>query len=92
VNKLLALYKGTRNFHNFTSGKLADDKSANRFVMNSQCGPPFEMEGMEFCVISVRGQSFMLHQIRKMIGLVIAVVKGVTDSSCITGKVWGPIK
>ena len=33
-----------------------------------QCGEPFVMDGMEFCVLKVKGQSFMLHQIRKMIG------------------------
>ena len=33
-----------------------------------QCGEPFVREGIEFVAMTVRGQSFMLHQIRKMIG------------------------
>lgn len=33
-----------------------------------QCGKKFEAEGIEFLVLRVKGQSFMLHQIRKMIG------------------------
>ena len=33
-------------------------------------------DGYEFAVIKVKGQSFMLHQIRKMIGLIIAIVRG----------------
>ena len=35
-----------------------------------QCGKPFVREGLEFVTCKVRGQSFMLHHIRKMIGTV----------------------
>ncbi|KAL6469819.1 hypothetical protein MHYP_G00209380 [Metynnis hypsauchen] len=76
VNRLFALYKGTHNFHNFTSQKGPRDPSAKRYITHMSCGEPFVRQGAEFAVITVRGQSFMMHQIRKMIGLVIAVVKG----------------
>ena len=76
----------------FLSGKLPTDMSAKRFVMDMSCGFPFVVDGMEFCVITVRGQSFMIHQIRKMIGLVIAVVRKVCGPSVLTDKVWAPLK
>ncbi|PIK49468.1 putative tRNA pseudouridine synthase A, mitochondrial [Apostichopus japonicus] len=76
VNDLLAKYKGTHNFHNFTSGKLHDDMSANRYIMDFTCEKAFVDEGMEFAIMRVKGQSFMLHQIRKMIGIIIAILRG----------------
>lgn len=76
ANELFTLYTGTHNFHNFTSQKGPRDPSAKRYITHMSCGEPFVRQGVEFAVITVRGQSFMMHQIRKMIGLVIAVVKG----------------
>uniref|UniRef100_A0A452I5M5 Pseudouridylate synthase 1 homolog n=1 Tax=Gopherus agassizii TaxID=38772 RepID=A0A452I5M5_9SAUR len=91
VNKLLACYRGTHNFHNFTSQKGPKDPSAKRYIMEMDCEEPFVREGMEFVVIKVKGQSFMMHQIRKMIGLVIAVVKGYAPES-IMERSWGEEK
>nr|XP_028566123.1 tRNA pseudouridine synthase A isoform X1 [Podarcis muralis] len=91
VNSLLACYKGTHNFHNFTSQKGPKDPSAKRYIMEMYCEEPFVREGMEFAVIKVKGQSFMMHQIRKMIGLVIAIVKGFA-SEAIMERCWGEEK
>lgn len=59
--------------------------------MEMYCGEPFVRENVEFAVIQVRGQSFMMHQIRKMIGLVIAIVKGYAAES-IMERSWGEEK
>ncbi|KAL4232263.1 tRNA pseudouridine synthase 1 [Mactra antiquata] len=83
MNEVLEKYIGTHNFHNFTSGVKANDPSAKRYMKHFECGLPFVRDGVEFCVISVTGQSFMLHQIRKMIGLAIAIVKGFTQMDSI---------
>ena len=76
VNEILKLMHGTHNFHNFTSGKGADEASAQRYILEFKAEQPFVKKGHEFIVLSVKGQSFMLHQIRKMIGLCIAICRG----------------
>uniref|UniRef100_UPI0037E8ABE4 pseudouridylate synthase 1 homolog isoform X1 n=2 Tax=Semicossyphus pulcher TaxID=241346 RepID=UPI0037E8ABE4 len=91
ANRLFALYKGTHNFHNFTSQKAANDPSARRYITEMSCGEPFICSSTEFAVITVRGQSFMLHQIRKMIGLVIAVIKGYAKEE-VMERSWGQEK
>ncbi|XP_026153352.1 pseudouridylate synthase 1 homolog [Mastacembelus armatus] len=91
LNHLFVLYKGTHNFHNFTSQKAPNDPSARRYIIEMSCGEPFVRNNTEFAVITVRGQSFMLHQIRKMIGLVIAVIKGYAKEE-ILERSWGQEK
>uniref|UniRef100_A0A0X3Q5Z4 Pseudouridylate synthase 1 homolog n=2 Tax=Schistocephalus solidus TaxID=70667 RepID=A0A0X3Q5Z4_SCHSO len=82
VNNMLNHFKGTHNFFNFTSRRTANDLSCRRYIMSIECGAPFLLDGdREFAVITVVGQSFMLHQIRKMIGLVIAIVSGHTTEA-----------
>lgn len=84
VNDTLKLYEGTKNYHNFTSKKAAFDPSARRYLVLVECGTPFLInQKYEFATIKVKGQSFMLHQIRKMIGLALAVVRGLTSDDTI---------
>lgn len=80
INELLRIYKGSRKFHNFTEGKQPYDPSAIRQIHRVECDEPFLVDDVEFCVIRIRGNSFMIHQIRKMIGVVIAVSREVIDS------------
>lgn len=78
-NSTLQGYQGTHIFHNFTSGKKYKDDSAVRYIKSISCSEPFfpcKQNELEFVVVRLKGQSFMMHQIRKMIGLAIAVVKG----------------
>lgn len=78
-NSTLQGYVGTHIFHNFTSGKTFKDDSSVRVIRYMNCSKPFfpcDQKELEFVVVRVKGQSFMMHQIRKMIGLAIAVVKG----------------
>ena len=47
---------------------MLDVISVNSIVGAAQIGEPFEWNGLEFVILTVHGQSFMMHQIRKMIG------------------------
>lgn len=85
INDTLKLYEGTKNYHNFTSKKAFFDPSARRYIVSVECGSPFLVEEKyEFATIKIKGQSFMLHQIRKMVGLTLAVIRGLTSSDIIT--------
>lgn len=77
VNDTLAVFQGQTNFHNYTVKKLFFDRSSERYIYSIECGQPFIEHGVEFARITVKGSSFMLHQIRKMIGFTLAVVRGI---------------
>lgn len=79
------MYVGTKNFHNFTIKKEPYDPSAKRYIMSFECQTPFVPDNteVEFARLKVTGQSFMMHQIRKMVGLVIAIMRGYKDAEII---------
>ncbi|XP_059051923.1 pseudouridylate synthase 1 homolog isoform X2 [Achroia grisella] len=91
VNSVLSVYKGTKSYHNFTEKKHFQDPSALRYMMNFSIDRVFVHTDMEFAVLLVKGQSFMLHQIRKMVGLMIAVVRGHTNM-CTLERAFGKEK
>lgn len=79
INELLQVYKGFKKFHNFTINKNYSDDSCSRYMKHLECGPPFIVDDIEFCQIRIQGNSFMMHQIRKMMGLILAVIREVID-------------
>lgn len=81
VNETLQQYKGMKNYHNFTKNKEHYEVNSSRTMYQLECGEPFVRDDIEFAVIRIKGQSFMMHQIRKMIGLMLAVVRDVIDAS-----------
>ncbi|GMR32431.1 hypothetical protein PMAYCL1PPCAC_02626, partial [Pristionchus mayeri] len=89
INEVLSQYKGTHNFFNYTSGKSFNDRSCNRYIISFEVGSPFifrddfRKEEIEFVPCTVKGQSFMLHQIRKMIGMMISIVREIQHPSAL---------
>lgn len=84
-------YEGSHNFHNFTLGKTYKDPSARRYMKSTSVLEPFIIEGTEWISIKIHGQSFMLHQIRKMICMAALVVRTGCPISRI-GDCFGPAK
>jgi tRNA pseudouridine38-40 synthase len=85
LNEVLKLYVGTKNFHNFTIRKEPYDPSSKRFIMSFHCEQPFTPDNteVEFVRLKIKGQSFMMHQIRKMVGMAISIMRGYKEPSII---------
>lgn len=59
------------------------DPRAKRFMIKCHCKKKFISHGMEFAVLEIHGQSFMLHQIRKMVALTISYVRNIIPEETI---------
>ena len=72
----LTSYVGTRNYHNYTILKTFRDPSSKRNIKSFLVNPePKIIQGTEWLSLKVHGQSFMMHQIRKMVGMASLVVR-----------------
>ena len=77
LRSALKVYEGTHSFHNFSKGVKADEARASRYIVSFDAQDPMLFEnGMEWIPTQVVGQSFLIHQIRKMIAMAIDVVRG----------------
>ncbi|KZF21584.1 tRNA pseudouridine synthase-like protein [Xylona heveae TC161] len=76
VRDAFGAYVGTRNYHNFTIQKTFKDASAKRVIKSFVVGEkPIIINGTEWLSLKVHGQSFMMHQIRKMVSMATFVVR-----------------
>lgn len=82
IQEALDKYVGTKNYHNYTIQKTFKDPSSKRhiksFVANKKpilIGDGPDEEKTEWLSLKVHGQSFMMHQIRKMVGMVTLLVR-----------------
>ncbi|RKF82272.1 tRNA pseudouridine synthase 1 [Golovinomyces cichoracearum] len=79
IQEALDNYIGTHNFHNYTVQKKYTDPSAKRVIRSFDVGSkPIIINDTEWLSLKVHGQSFMMHQIRKMVGMVALVVRCAT--------------
>ncbi|KAH9866595.1 hypothetical protein J1614_008287 [Plenodomus biglobosus] len=76
VQAALNNYLGTHKYHNYTVHKKFTDKSAQRFIKSFKVAPkPIIINDTEWLSLKVHGQSFMMHQIRKMVGMAALTVR-----------------
>lgn len=79
ADDILLRYVGENNYHNYTSKKQYFDPSVVRSVHSIEIDEPFIEGDIEFCRVLIKGQSFILHQIRKIIGTSLAVLRDIID-------------
>lgn len=83
-------YEGTHYFHNFTVGPdhvIPPRDQARRLISCATVDAlPITLPGAQgqWARVRVRGQSFILHQIRKMIALALLSLRGDTTSDAVT--------
>jgi tRNA pseudouridine38-40 synthase len=76
VQNALNNYLGTRRYHNYTIQKKFTDSSAKRYIKSFKMDPkPIIINDTEWLSLKVHGQSFMMHQIRKMVSMAALTVR-----------------
>ncbi|KAJ4355822.1 tRNA pseudouridine synthase 1 [Didymosphaeria variabile] len=76
VQAALNQYVGTHKFHNYTIQKKFNDRSAQRYIKSFKVEEnPIIINDTEWLSLKVHGQSFMMHQIRKMVGMAALTVR-----------------
>lgn len=90
LQECLDQYVGTKRFHNYTIQKGYKDQSAQRLIKSFKVNPtPVVINGTEWLSLKVHGQSFMMHQIRKMVAMAALIVR----CGCVPSRIsetYGP--
>ena len=76
IQSTLTRFHGTQNFHNYTVQKSPRDPSSTRIIKSFILKPvPILRNNIEWLSLKVHGQSFMMHQIRKMVSMAALIVR-----------------
>lgn len=106
MRELLSMFTGTNNFHNYTNRRMPLDPSCRRFILSStvpdcaninatvhsRARSQIDEPANSFYRVRIVGQSFMNHQIRKMIGAAVAVIRQDAPLSVIPASFAPPMQ
>lgn len=73
VKALCEIYKGTKNFHNYSTGMKPQDPRSKRYIMSVVPELISTEKQGKWIRFVLTGQSFIYHQIRKMIGMMVQI-------------------
>ncbi|TFY62141.1 hypothetical protein EVJ58_g4062 [Rhodofomes roseus] len=82
-------FAGSHNFHNFTFGREFRDRSCFRFMKEISVADPVVFGDTEWVSVMFHGQSFMLHQIRKMMSALVLTCRTGSPPE-IMDELYGP--
>lgn len=80
IKELALIYKGTRNYHNFTTKVQFSQDASKRYIKNIDVEllqSDFQgVDNTKYVKFIIEGHGFLYHQIRKMLGLIIQIMNG----------------
>ncbi|KAJ7022098.1 pseudouridine synthase [Mycena alexandri] len=82
-------YVATHNFHNFTVDGVFADRSFQRVMKDIVIADPVVYSETEWISVLFHGQSFMMHQVRKMIAALVLACRTGTPPQIID-ELYGP--
>ncbi|KAJ2163123.1 tRNA pseudouridine synthase 1 [Coemansia sp. RSA 552] len=90
VRSAFARYKGTHDYRNFTVTRGCTENNSKRYIHWFEVSEPMVIRDAEWLSLKVKGQSFMLHQIRKMVGLIVLMARAGAPLDLIDTLFSGP--
>ncbi|KAK3919491.1 tRNA pseudouridine synthase A [Frankliniella fusca] len=91
TNEIFKVFEGTHRFHNYTVKRDMWDKRSVRSVLSASISNVFLYGDLEMVAFHIKGKSFMLHQIRRMIGMTIAIMRGRATPDFIQNSFENPL-
>ncbi|KAJ3138500.1 tRNA pseudouridine synthase 1 [Physocladia obscura] len=86
VRSIVAIYRGTHNWHNYVPGANQDDQRCFMRIINIESGSPEIHNGMEWLRIKVQAKAMARFQFRRMMALLVLVVRTNTPRSVIANS------